>query len=80
MPSASATLPTTVLERVEEERSRLLDHVLAHKDVDDTLDVDERAHLVQTRLLEMNLVNAPQVADAILGNQMFSHYDKARIP
>ena len=34
---------------------------------------------MQTRLLEMNLVNAPQVADAILGNHMFSHYDKARI-
>ena len=33
----------------------------------------------QTRLLEMNLLNAPQVADAILGNQMFSHYDRARI-
>eukprot|EP00127_Corallochytrium_limacisporum_P006523 Clim_evm54s229 gene=Clim_evmTU54s229 len=31
---------------------------------------------LQTRLLEMNLQNAPQVADAILGNQMFSHYDK----
>jgi len=34
---------------------------------------------LQTRLLEMNLVNAPQVADAILGNDMFSHYDKPRI-
>jgi len=34
---------------------------------------------LQTRLLEMNLVNAPQVADAILGNEMFSHYDRARI-
>ena len=33
----------------------------------------------QTRLLEMNLINAPQVADAILGNEMFSHYDKPRI-
>lgn len=38
----------------------------------------EQAHL-QTRLLEMNLNSAPQVADAILGNDMFSHYDKARI-
>lgn len=38
----------------------------------------EHSHL-QTRLLEMNLVNAPQVADAILGNNMFSYYDKARI-
>lgn len=34
---------------------------------------------LQTRLLEMNLVAAPQVADAILGNQMFTHYDKSHI-
>lgn len=34
---------------------------------------------LQTRLLEMNLVNAPQVADAILGNEMFSYYDRPRI-
>ena len=34
---------------------------------------------LQTRLLELNLVNAPQVADAILGNEMFSYYDKNRI-
>lgn len=34
---------------------------------------------LQTRLLEMNLMAAPQVADAILGNQMFTHYDKAHI-
>ncbi|KAG6890292.1 hypothetical protein C0995_009498 [Termitomyces sp. Mi166 len=34
---------------------------------------------LQTRLLEMNLVHAPQVADAILGNEMFSHYDRPRI-
>lgn len=38
----------------------------------------EQGHL-QTRLLEMNLVNAPQVADAILGNSMFTHYDRPRI-
>ncbi|GAA5870209.1 hypothetical protein JCM8547_006917 [Rhodosporidiobolus lusitaniae] len=38
----------------------------------------EQGHL-QTRLLEMNLVNAPQVADAILANEMFTHYDKPRI-
>jgi clathrin heavy chain len=38
----------------------------------------EEGHL-QTKLLEMNLLNAPQVADAILGNEMFSHYDKARV-
>ncbi|KAI9221518.1 hypothetical protein BC828DRAFT_404854 [Blastocladiella britannica] len=34
---------------------------------------------LQTRLLEMNLMHAPQVADAILGNNMFTHYDKAHI-
>jgi len=34
---------------------------------------------LQTRLLEMNLLNAPQVADAILGNDMFSHYDRQRV-
>ena len=38
----------------------------------------EQGHL-QTRLLEMNLNNAPQVADAILGNEMFTHYDRPRI-
>ena len=38
----------------------------------------EQGHL-QTRLLEMNLMNAPQVADAILGNEMFSHYDRPRV-
>lgn len=34
---------------------------------------------LQTRLLEMNLRTAPQVADAIMGNQMFTHYDRAHI-
>lgn len=34
---------------------------------------------LQTRCLEMNLLIAPQVADAILTNKMFSHYDKAHI-
>ncbi|KAF4583252.1 clathrin heavy chain [Ophiocordyceps camponoti-floridani] len=38
----------------------------------------EHARL-QTRLLEMNLMHAPQVADAILGNDMFTHFDKPRI-
>lgn len=38
----------------------------------------DQGHL-QTRLLEMNLLKAPQVADAILGNEMFTHYDRARI-
>ncbi|KAJ2576567.1 Clathrin heavy chain [Coemansia sp. RSA 1807] len=34
---------------------------------------------LQTKLLELNLLNAPQVADAILGNGMFSHFDRAYI-
>lgn len=34
---------------------------------------------LQTRLLEMNLQYNPQVADAILGSKMFSHYDRAVI-
>ena len=34
---------------------------------------------MQTRLLEMNLIHAPQVADAILGNEMFTYYDRPRI-
>jgi len=34
---------------------------------------------LQTRLLEINLVHAPQDADAILGNEMFTHYDRPRI-
>ena len=35
---------------------------------------------LQTRLLEINLMGgAPQVADAILGSEMFSHFDKPRI-
>ncbi|KAF5355246.1 hypothetical protein D9758_006001 [Tetrapyrgos nigripes] len=34
---------------------------------------------LQTKLLEMNLVHAPQVADAILGNEMFTHYDRPRV-
>jgi len=38
----------------------------------------EQGHL-QTRLLEMNLMNAPQVAEAVLSNEMFSHYDRQRI-
>lgn len=41
-------------------------------------DKPEQGYL-QTRLLEMNLINAPQVADAILGNEMFHHYDRNRI-
>ncbi|EJF64173.1 clathrin heavy chain 1 [Dichomitus squalens LYAD-421 SS1] len=38
----------------------------------------EQAHL-QTRLLEMNLLHAPQVADAILVNQILTHFDRPRV-
>lgn len=35
---------------------------------------------LQTRLLELNLLGGmPQVADAILGNEMFTHYDRPYI-
>jgi len=34
---------------------------------------------LQTRLIEMNLMHAPQVADAMLGNEVFTYYDKQRI-
>eukprot|EP01103_Thecamoeba_quadrilineata_P002480 TRINITY_DN12433_c0_g1_i1.p1 TRINITY_DN12433_c0_g1~~TRINITY_DN12433_c0_g1_i1.p1 ORF type:complete len:1676 (-),score=402.97 TRINITY_DN12433_c0_g1_i1:60-5087(-) len=34
---------------------------------------------LQTRLLEVNLQHAPAVADAILGNEMFHHYDQKKI-
>lgn len=46
----------------------------------DALKNDQPAegHL-QTKVLEINLLHAPQVADAILGNNMFSHYDKPTI-
>ncbi|XP_054819083.1 clathrin heavy chain 1-like [Prosopis cineraria] len=38
----------------------------------------EHGHL-QTKVLEINLVTFPNVADAILANGMFSHYDRPRI-
>ncbi|KAJ1401185.1 Tetratricopeptide-like helical domain superfamily, partial [Sesbania bispinosa] len=34
---------------------------------------------LQTKVLEINLVTFPNVADAILGNGMFSHYDRPRV-
>ncbi|GAB2274517.1 Clathrin heavy chain [Dionaea muscipula] len=34
---------------------------------------------LQTKVLEVNLVTFPNVADAILSNGMFSHYDRPRI-
>ncbi|KAJ1800096.1 Clathrin heavy chain [Coemansia sp. RSA 2399] len=39
-------------------------------------DNNESDAQMQTKLLEMNLLNAPQVADAILGNNMFTHFDR----
>lgn len=41
-------------------------------------DTPDQGHL-QTRVLEINLLHAPQVADAILGNSIFNHYDKPTI-
>ncbi|KAL6946298.1 Clathrin heavy chain [Hanseniaspora osmophila] len=41
-------------------------------------DLPEFGHL-ETKVLEVNLLHAPQVADAILNNQMFHHYDKHTI-
>ncbi|KIM73334.1 hypothetical protein PILCRDRAFT_15303 [Piloderma croceum F 1598] len=35
-------------------------------------------HAIKYEALEMNLIHAPQVADAILGNEMFTHYDRSR--
>ena len=46
--------------------------------LDQLKDTKENGNL-QTRLLELNLRNAPQVADAILGNDMFHHFDHAYI-
>ena len=58
------------LNMVQQATSFLLDALKENK--------PEHAAL-QTRLLEMNLLQAPQVADAILGNEMFSHYDRPYI-
>lgn len=41
-------------------------------------DLPEHGHL-QTRLLEINLLQAPQVADAIFASNMCHHYDKQSI-
>ena len=45
----------------------------------DVLKNDPAEGPLQTKLLEMNLMAAPQVADAILGNQTLTHYDRAHI-
>ena len=34
---------------------------------------------LQTKLLEINLITNPQVADAILANNTLTHYDRPRI-
>ena len=34
---------------------------------------------LQTKVLEVNLITFPTVADAILSNAMFTHYDRAKI-
>eukprot|EP00922_Rhytidocystis_sp_ex-Travisia-forbesii_P070816 GHVS01105726.1.p1 GENE.GHVS01105726.1~~GHVS01105726.1.p1 ORF type:complete len:1773 (+),score=396.02 GHVS01105726.1:341-5659(+) len=56
--------------RLQETTSILLEHLKANK--------SEHAHL-QTKLLEMNLVHAPQVAETIFQMDMFSHYDRHTI-
>jgi clathrin heavy chain len=56
----------TLLQKISQPASSfLLDTLKANK--------QEQGHL-QTRLLEMNLIHAPQVSDAILGNEMFTHH------
>lgn len=46
----------------------------------DVLKDDRPEHAaLQTRLLEMNLLKAPQVADAILASDMFHHYDREKV-
>ncbi len=55
---------------VQETTSLLLDVLKGNK--------PEEGHL-QTRLLEINIAQAPQVAEAIMGNAMFTHYNRQRI-
>merc|ERR1712137_689439 len=41
---------------------------------------DPNQAALQTRLMEINLMGgSPQVADAIMQNNMFSHYDKKHV-
>jgi clathrin heavy chain len=57
--------------RIQETTAFLLEALKGNK--------QEEAAL-QTRLLEINLLGgSPQVADAIMQNNMFTHYDKARV-
>jgi clathrin heavy chain len=57
--------------RVQETTAFLLEALKANKEEDAFL---------QTRLLEINLMGGtPQVADAIMMNNMFTHYDRPRV-
>jgi clathrin heavy chain len=55
---------------VPQATSYLLEYLKGDRETDAAL---------QTRVLEMNLIHAPQVADAILGSGLISHYDRVVI-
>ncbi|KAG0798102.1 hypothetical protein G6F22_004554 [Rhizopus arrhizus] len=55
---------------IQQATSFLLDYLKPNREEDAAL---------QTRVLEMNLVHAHQVADAILGTNMLTHYDRVVI-
>ena len=55
---------------IQQATSFLLDYLKPNRPEDAPL---------QTRVLEMNLIHAPQVADAILGTGMLTHYDRVQI-
>ncbi|KAJ1610087.1 clathrin heavy chain [Cryptosporidium canis] len=56
--------------RFKEITSILLDHLKANKPEDSVL---------QTKLLEVNLLHAPQVAEALFQMDLFTHYDKQTV-
>lgn len=56
--------------RLQEITSILLEYLKGNK--------PEQGHL-QTRLLELNLTHATQVAEAIFQMELFTHYDRSRI-
>jgi len=57
---------------------RQLKHITAL--VLDTIDADdESTSNIQTKLLEMNLMTQPQIAETIFENGMLKHYDSAKI-
>lgn len=60
----------TAYNMIQETTSLLLDYLKPNREEDGAL---------QTKLLEINLLQAPQVADAILSNNMFTHYDRTRV-